>query len=91
MSRAKYRVCPTCNGEGTIVNPALTVWTPEDAHEDPEGFAAALRGDYDVPCPECGGRRVVTQEDEQHYAEREADRRTQLMEDGIFPGHPDFF
>jgi hypothetical protein len=89
--RPSYQVCPKCRGEGKIVNPYVSVWTSEDRDNDPDGFEAMMAGDYDVACPECGGKRVVTRQDEEDYAERERDRRTGLMEDGIYPGHPDYY
>jgi hypothetical protein len=88
---SKYRVCPRCEGEGSVVNPVLSVWTESDRYDDPEGFESMLRGDYDVACPECGGKRVVTEQDEDDYREREQDRRTRDMESGIYPGHPDWY
>lgn len=86
----KYEVCPRCEGEGTIVNPVLSVWTESDRNEDPDGFRDMLSGLYDVPCTECHGKRVVTPEDEADYAERRADHRTYLMESGIYPGSRDW-
>jgi DnaJ-class molecular chaperone len=87
----KYRVCPSCRGEGKIVNPVLSVWTQNDRADDPEGFESMMRGDFDVACPECGGKRVVTRQDEADFREREQDRRTQLRESGIWPGSPDWY
>ena len=91
MSTTKYSVCPRCEGEGSTVHPYVSVWTESDRAEDPEGFDDMLRGVYDVPCPECGGKRVVTAEDEADYQEREQDRRTAMYEDGIYPGSPDWY
>lgn len=88
--RGKYEVCPRCEGEGTIVHPSLSVWTESDRDDDPEGFESMMRGAYDVACTECGGRRVVTAEDEADYAERQRDHRVMLAEQGIYPGSRDW-
>lgn len=87
---SKYRVCGTCKGEGKIVNPVVSVWTEDDRADDPEGFEAMLEGRYDVACPECGGKRVVTAGEHREYLEREQDRRIRQMESGIYPGSPDW-
>jgi hypothetical protein len=87
----EYIVCPTCHGHGQIVHPALSVWTQSDRYEDPEGFEGMMRGDYDVPCPECEGLRVVTLSRMQAYAREQADHRTYLLESGVYPGSPDWF
>jgi DnaJ-class molecular chaperone len=89
--RAKYRVCPTCRGEGTMVMRAASVWTSEDRDADPDGFESMMRGDYDVPCDECGGKRVVSAQDERDFAERRADHFTMLREQGVYPGSPDYY
>jgi len=88
---AKYEVCSNCQGEGKVVNPALSVWTESDRAENPEGFENMMRGDYDQPCGECKGLRVVTQEQEQEWGQKQEDHRTFLMESGIYPGSPDFY
>jgi DnaJ-class molecular chaperone len=88
---AKYRVCPTCRGEGRIVNRAVSVWTSDDRDSDPEGFESMLQGDYDIACTECGGQRVVTASDQRGYAERRREHFSMLREQGIYPGSPDYF
>ena len=87
----EYSVCPTCEGHGKIVNPVLSVWTEDDRYDDPDGFEAMMEGRYDVTCPECQGLRVVTPSTSQEFREREQDRRTSLMESGIYPGHSDWY
>jgi len=91
VSRTKYRVCPTCEGEGTIVNRALSVWTEDDRYDDPEGFEAMLEGRYDVVCDECRGQRVVSAQDERDFADRRAMHFEMLRESGIYPGSGDYF
>lgn len=91
MADAKYRVCPTCRGEGKIVNPSVSVWTESDRDEDPEGFDNMMQGLYDVACTECRGQRVVTSEEHDAFRERERDRRTSLAESGIYPGSRDWY
>lgn len=57
----RWVVCETCEGRGSYVNPSVDAHGigAEESAEDPEFAAAYLRGTYDVPCEECGGRRVV--------------------------------
>jgi len=57
----KYRVCPTCRGAGTHVNPSVDAGglTAADFDEDPDFAEDYLGGCYDVTCYECGGERVV--------------------------------
>ena len=57
---AVYEVCPTCRGEGKTVNPAIDgdgitgeEWARDWDDDDREAY---FRGDYDVPCRECGGK-----------------------------------
>lgn len=90
-SRPKYEVCPTCEGEGTMVHRGLSVWTESDRADDPESFEDMLAGRYDVVCDECFGKRVVSVQDAQDFAERRADHFTMLAESGIYPGSPDYF
>lgn len=61
----KYEVCPTCNGKGTHVNPSIDCngLTREDFDEDPDFAEDYFKGIYNVPCYECGGRRVVPEMD----------------------------
>jgi RecJ-like exonuclease len=56
-----YEVCGTCEGQGSHVNPAIDAHgiSIEEFAEDPDFMEAYLRGDYDIPCNECHGRRVV--------------------------------
>lgn len=59
---AKYEVCPTCQGRGRHVNPAIEPHglTQEDFDEEgPEFFDDYMSGVYDVQCQECRGERVV--------------------------------
>lgn len=57
----KWAVCPTCNGKGSHVNPSVDCGglTASDFEEDPDFGESYMRGDYDVTCSECGGKRVV--------------------------------
>lgn len=62
----KWDVCQTCNGKGKHVNPSIDSHgiSPEEFDQDPDFAESYHRGDYDVPCYECGGRRVVAMPDE---------------------------
>jgi RecJ-like exonuclease len=58
---AKRIVCPTCNGNGSHVNPAVDGHgiSPDEFAEDPEFAESYFQGVYDVACEECHGKRVV--------------------------------
>jgi hypothetical protein len=64
MLPAKRIVCPTCQGYGTAVNPAIDSngLTWEDLR-DPEFRAAYMRGDYDEICYRCNGLNVISELD----------------------------
>ena len=55
-----YEVCSVCQGEGTHVNPSIDCdgLTHEDFDADPEFQDNYFRGDYDITCNNCGGKRV---------------------------------
>jgi hypothetical protein len=62
---AEFGVCDTCGGKGKHVNPSIDsggicqddeFW--EDDCDEDTGESRYFRGDYDVPCYECDGRRV---------------------------------
>jgi hypothetical protein len=57
----RNEVCPTCEGEGTHVNPSVDSHgiSAEEFAEDPDFADEYFRGMYDVACYECGGKRVV--------------------------------
>ena len=68
---AVYEVCPLCNGRGSHVNPSIDCGGISDGDEfwdddaddaddaDEDGESRYFRGDYDVKCNECEGKRVV--------------------------------
>ncbi|MFI5222641.1 MAG: hypothetical protein ACHQX3_00100 [Nitrospirales bacterium] len=58
---AVYGVCPTCDGKGKHVNPAIDSHgiSPEEFDEDPGFREDYFSGLYDMRCVECGGNRVV--------------------------------
>lgn len=60
---AVFEVCPTCEGKGTHVNPAIDgdgitseEWERDWGSDEREAYFA---GAYDVSCEECHGQRVV--------------------------------
>ena len=57
----KFDVCPTCCGAGRHVNPSVDASgiSQEEFDADPEFRAAYFRGDYDMTCVRCDGKRVV--------------------------------
>ena len=57
MVRFTWGVCPTCDGRGYHVDPSIDAdgFIPDDI-DDLEGY---IHGQYDIPCNECRGRRVV--------------------------------
>lgn len=92
----KYEVCPTCQGRGSHVNPSIDshgITAEEwDRDWDDEDRQMYMSGEYDVPCYECGGKRVVETVDEsrcspEHLAawdeqcrQEAMDRATERME-----------
>ena len=62
---SKYEVCPCCDGKGSHVNRSVDGHgiSSEEFAEDPDFEEAYFRGDYDVGCEECGGKRVVLMPD----------------------------
>jgi len=63
---AKYEVCDLCHGQGTVVDPNIDgggissgdeFWDDDEDRET--GESRYWRGDYDMTCPTCGGKRVV--------------------------------
>jgi len=58
---ARFVVCPRCQGAGSHVNPAIdgNGISPQEFLEDPDFEESYFRGDYDVSCYRCGGRRVI--------------------------------
>lgn len=63
-----WETCDVCDGKGTHVNPNIDRQglTADDFHDDPDFFDNYRRGDYDICCNRCGGRRVVAVVDEDH-------------------------
>jgi len=59
---AKYAVCGQCNGHGVHVNPAIDGHgiSEEEMHNlGPDFQEEYIRGDYDVRCYRCDGKRVI--------------------------------
>lgn len=64
---AKFIVCPECEGHGFVLNPSMAghCYTQDefnDAFADEDDRAAYFTrgGKYDVECPNCRGKNVVT-------------------------------
>ena len=64
----RFEACDVCDGKGTHVNPNIDRQglTGDDFHNDPDFFDNYRRGDYDISCNRCGGRRVIAVVDEDH-------------------------
>ncbi len=56
-----FEVCPVCSGSGSHVNPSIdsSGLSSLVLNDDPDFAEAYIRGDYDVTCNRCEGRRVV--------------------------------
>lgn len=90
----RYIICTTCNGRGRHVNPSVDSngISAEEFAEDPDFAEQYRRGDYDVTCYGCGGKRVQPMLDidkitkelhariDKHLEEREAYRRERVNE-----------
>ena len=63
---AKYEVCPRCRGKGSHDHSAFSngITSSEWSEWDSEEQESYLKGDYDVPCEECKGLRVILIPDE---------------------------
>lgn len=59
MLPAKFIVCPCCDGDGSRVNPAVDAVSIDDLDCDPDFKESYYRGDYDIPCSECNGEKVI--------------------------------
>jgi len=64
---ATWDVCPQCEGEGRIPDPALspsgegfyTATEFHEAYDTPEEREAYFSGRYDRACPSCNGRTTI--------------------------------
>ena len=63
---AKFETCPVCYGKGTHVNPSIDAggisegdefW--DEDQDEQTGESRYARGDYDVTCYTCDGKRVT--------------------------------
>ena len=70
---AKFEVCPRCRGAGSHVNPAIdgNGISPDQFRDDPDFEEAYFRGDYDVACDRCKGKRVIAVPDMTKLTEAE--------------------
>ena len=59
--KCHYEVCDLCDGKGSHVNPSIDAHgiSPEEFYEDPDFEESYFAGYYDIPCNQCGGKRVV--------------------------------
>lgn len=59
--RAHYEVCGVCDGRAAHVHPDIdrNGLTADDFAQDPDFMESYCRGEYDVVCTGCGGRRVT--------------------------------
>jgi len=86
----EYKVCPTCRGTGTVVDPSVDEHGIDPARfaGDPEFAEDYFGGMCDIPCPQCEGENVVpeltpsSEEEEEVAGEfRRRYRRTQRTRD----------
>jgi len=78
-----WAVCGLCDGKGRHVNPSIDCGgiSGEEFDADPEFAECYMRGDYDVTCSECNGRRVVPELRAVSEAERDALRALEAQEE----------
>lgn len=70
----EWDVCSVCDGEGTVTNPNVDaggISTREMNRRGPEFRRSYERGDYDVDCPKCEGRRVEPELNPQNGAQED--------------------
>lgn len=92
--RLCWKVCGTCNGKGTHVNPSIDAHglSNEDLDEDPYFREQYTSGMYDETCFECGGRTTVLEisehskkadlkATEKFLSDIDTDRREQINEE----------
>ncbi len=79
---AKRIVCDACNGEGTELRGGLKgLCISDEALEDPDFCRSYFGGDYDVPCSECKGLRVLDVVDDERLSVKMADRYWRAIQD----------
>lgn len=78
-----YVVCETCDGKGRHVNPSIDSngITSSEFDEDPDFRESYFNGDYDVPCAECKGQRVVPEIATSHCTAAEREHVERLIEE----------
>lgn len=77
-----WAVCPTCGGRGQYVNPSIDshgISAEEWGDWDDEERISYFRGNYNIPCAECGGRRVIPVPDTTRCDRRVLDAIKQKM------------
>jgi len=59
--RCHWEMCDVCDGRGHHVNPSIDSHgiSMQEFNDDPDFADSYWRGDYDVPCAQCGGKRVI--------------------------------
>lgn len=80
---SKYEVCWSCEGKGSMVNPAIdgNGISPEEFHDDP-GFAEEyFSGVYDIVCPKCKGQRVIEEVDVENLPDHLRNRVEKHLQD----------
>lgn len=79
----KFEVCDRCRGRGHHDHPAFSGgFTAEDFYEEgPDFVDDYMAGVYDVPCEECGGRRVVLVVDEERSDPETLAKYRQMLQD----------
>jgi hypothetical protein len=55
----KWQLCPVCEGDGSVVDPAVDSSGLATRDMAPEVREAYHSGSHDTECPECEGRRVA--------------------------------
>ena len=77
----KFRVCPTCDGRGSYVNPAIDEHgiSAEEMHDDPDFAESYFSGAYDVTCAECLGKNVIETIDQEKLVTSSQTRRFKLF------------
>ena len=85
--KTRYEVCGICDGKGRHVNPSIDasgIGSDDEFWDDDEdretGESRYQRGDYDVDCYNCNGKRVEPVIDTRYAKKQDLERYQDMLE-----------